>query len=171
MVIFSISGSLRENSSNTSILHTIKSVAPAGHEFIIFDKLGNLPHFNPDLDKDNVPDSVKELRGMINRSSAIIISTPEYAHGIPGSLKNALDWLVSTTVLENKPISIIMGSAGDAEFAKQSLVEVLKTMNGKVVPDLIKTISGVQAKANSPETWQQLKDLVENLILNTRMKS
>jgi chromate reductase len=171
MVIFSLSGSLRENSSNTSILHTIKSVAPAGHEFIIYDNLGNLPHFNPDLDNDDAPEAVKELRGMINRSSAIIISTPEYAHGIPGSLKNALDWLVSTTVLENKPISIIMGSSGNAEFAQQSLIEVLKTMNGKVVPDLIKTISGVQAKANSPETWQQLKDLAENLILNTRMTS
>lgn len=171
MVIFSLSGSLRENSSNTSILHTIKSVAPAGHEFIIFDKLGSLPHFNPDMDNHNAPDTVKELRGMINRSSAIIISTPEYAHGIPGSLKNALDWLVSTTVLENKPISIIMGSAGEADFAKQSLVEVLKTMNGNVVPDLMKTISGVQMKANNPETWQELKELIENLILNTRIKS
>ena len=171
MVIFSISGSLREGSSNTQFLHTVKSVAPAGTEVIIYDKIGQLPHFNPDLDKDKAPELVKELRGMINRSSAIIISTPEYAHGIPGSLKNALDWLVSTDVLSNKPVGIIMASASDASFAKESLVEVVRTMNGKVLPDLITTISGSREKTDNPDTWQSLKTFTENLILHSRFKS
>lgn len=171
MVIFSISGSLREGSSNTQFLHTIKSVAPAGTEVIVYDKLGQLPHFNPDLDHDKVPESVKELRGMINRSSAVIISTPEYAHGIPGSLKNALDWLVSTEVLGNKPVGIIMASASEASFAKESLIEVVKTMSGKVLPELITTIAGSREETDNPSTWHTLKTFTENLILHSRIKS
>lgn len=171
MVIFAISGSLREGSSNTSILHTIKSVAPAGVEFIIYDRIGELPHFNPDLDNQNLPPSVKELRGMVNRSNAILISTPEYAHGIPGSLKNALDWLVSTVLLENKPAGIILGSASEGNFARESLVEILRTMNAKVDPQFVKSISGVREKNDDPETWQELKTFIEELILTSRLKS
>ncbi len=171
MVIFAISGSLRETSSNTSILHTMKSVAPAGHEFIIYDQVGSLPHYNPDLDLEKVPAEVEELRGMISRAAVIIISTPEYAHGIPGSLKNALDWLVSTTLLENKPISIIIGSSSDGSYALTALIEILKTMNAQVIPQLTRQISGVQANAEDPQTWQGLRDLAENLILYSREKS
>lgn len=147
----------------------MKSVAPAGTEFIIYERLGELPHFNPDLDADEkIPSAVRELRGMLNRSNAIIISTPEYAHGVPGSLKNALDWLVSTTVLENKPTGILLGSAGDAQHAKESLVEVLKTMNAKIIPDLVTTISGVRSKVDDPMTWQELKNFVEHLQLSAK---
>jgi chromate reductase, NAD(P)H dehydrogenase (quinone) len=172
MVIFSISGSLRSSSANTAILQTMKSVTPAGNEFIIYNQLGELPHFNPDLDiEGRIPASVKELRGMIKRSHAIIISTPEYAHGIPGSLKNALDWLVSTNVLENKPTAILLGSTSEGNFAKDSLVETLKTMNANVIPDLVTSMAGIQAEVDDPGTWQKLKDFVENLTLNTKPKS
>lgn len=171
MVIFAISGSLRQGSSNTSILHTIKSLAPAGVEFIVYDNLAGLPHFNPDLDNENLPQAVKELRGMLARSSAILISTPEYAHGIPGSLKNALDWLVSTVVLENKPSAIILGSSSEGSYARDSLIEILKTMNAIVIPQLVTTISGVRTKSDDPKTWQDLKVLLEELILTSRPKS
>lgn len=171
MTIFAISGSLREGSSNTSILHLLKSFAPAGIEFIIYDKLGTLPHFNPDFDNEKLPTEVKELRGMLNRSNIILISTPEYAHGIPGSLKNALDWLVSTTLLDNKPTGIIIGSASEATFAREALVEVLKTMNARVVPELVTTVSGVRMKTDDPKLWQELKEYVEELVLSSQLKS
>lgn len=171
MVIFSISGSLRENSSNTNILKTMKTLVPSGTEFIIYDQLANLPHFTPDLDNEQLPASVQELRGMINRSNAILISTPEYAHGIPGSLKNALDWLVSTTLLENKPCAVIMGSASEGNHARESLLEVLKTMNGKIQPELVLTLSGSREKSEDPKTWQTLKDFAEELVLRTRKQS
>lgn len=171
MTIFAISGSLREGSSNTSILHLLKSFAPAGVEFIIYDKLGTLPHFNPDFDNEKLPTEVKELRGMLNRSNIILISTPEYAHGIPGSLKNALDWLVSTTLLDNKPTGIIIGSASEATFAREALVEVLKTMNARVVPELVTTVSGVRMKTDDPKLWQELKEYVEELVLSSQLKS
>lgn len=171
MTIFAISGSLREGSSNTSILHLMKSFAPAGVEFIIYDKLGSLPHFNPDFDNEKLPAEVKELRGMLNRSNTILISTPEYAHGIPGSLKNALDWLVSTTLLENKSTGIILGSASEGSFARDGLIEVLKTMNARVIPELVKTVSGVRMKTDDPKLWQELKAYIEELVLSSQLKS
>lgn len=171
MVIFAVSGSLRQNSSNTSILRMIKSVAPAGVEFILYDGLGALPHFNPDFDNDDAPAVVKELRGMLNRSDAILISTPEYAHGIPGSLKNALDWLVSTVVLENKTTAIILGSSSEGNFAKDSLVEVLKTMNARIEPQLVTSVTGLRNKNDDPSTWQEMKSFVEELVLRARLKS
>ncbi|MFL5786266.1 MAG: NADPH-dependent FMN reductase [Bacteriovoracaceae bacterium] len=171
MVIFAISGSFRHGSSNTSLLHTMKSLAPAGNEFIIYDKIGELPHFNPDLDNEKVPPEVKELRGMLNRSDAIVISTPEYAHGIPGSLKNALDWLVSTVLLENKPVAVILGSASEGSFAKDALLEVLRTMNAKVGPQLVLTVSGVRMKTADPKLWHELKTLAEEIVLTARPQS
>lgn len=171
MVIFTVSGSLRSESSNTKILETIKSVAPSGTEIILYHALGELPHFNPDMDKEGAPQIVQELRGMINRSDALIISTPEYAHGIPGSLKNMLDWLVSTNVINEKPVSLIMASASEANYARESLMEVLRTMNAKVLPDLIFNMPGSQTKIDEPSTWQELKVFIENLTLHTRKKS
>lgn len=169
MVIFSISGSLRKNSSNHSLLQLMKSFAPPGNEFIIYEGLGDLPHFNPDIDtEEKLPAAVKELRGILKRSDAVIISTPEYAHGVPGSLKNALDWLVSTTLLENKPTGILLGSASEAQYARDALVEVLTTMNAKVIPELVQTVSGIRTKVDDPKTWQELKNFVELLTLKVK---
>ncbi len=154
-----------------TLLHTMKSFTPAGVEFLIYESLATLPPFNPDLDNEKLPPAVKELRGMLNRSNAILISTPEYAHGIPGTLKNALDWLVSTVLLENKPVAIVMGSSSDGSYARDSLVEVLKTMNASVPSHLVKTISGLRERTNDPQLWQEMKDLTENLILASRPKS
>jgi chromate reductase len=171
VVIFSLSGSLREQSSNTALLKTMKNLGPAGVEFIMYKSLGELPHYNADLDTAKVPDAVRELRGAVNRSQGIMITTPEYAHGIPGALKNALDWLVNTTALEGKPVAVVMGQTDEGTFARDALVEVLKTMKAKIVPELVKTISGAHDKANSPQTWHELQSVVENLILISRAKS
>lgn len=165
MIILAISGSLRKGSSNTSILHRLRSFAPAGVEFLIYENIGSLPHFNPDLNQENdLPLAVKELREMLERASALLISTPEYAHGIPGSLKNALDWFVSTVLLENKPCGIVMGSSSDGAYARDALIETLKTMNAKVFPQLVIAISGVRARVDDPKTSQDLKEFVERFV-------
>ncbi len=171
MVIFAISGSLREGSSNTEILKKIKLHLPKSTEFILYDGLSRLPHFNPDMDKENVPAEVVELRGMIKRSNAMIISTPEYAHGIPGSLKNALDWMVSTTVLENKPMAVIFGSASEGNFAKDALVEVLKTVSARIMPETLVQISASQEKVDDFNLSDDLKNLLDNLLSQTVLKS
>jgi NAD(P)H-dependent FMN reductase len=130
--ILAISGSLRSQSSNTAILRAAQILAAPGIEVEVFDQLGDLPHFNPDLDEVAVPDAVVRFRGMVARAGALMISSPEYAHGVPGSLKNALDWLVGDTQFAGKRVALI-GLEGRAEFAQAALRETLRTMASQIV--------------------------------------
>lgn len=130
--IFAISGSLRAKSSNTAVLQAASILAPAETEIILYSGLANLPHFNPDLDCEPLPDAVISLRQQIKSSDAIIISSPEYAHGVPGSLKNALDWLVSSTEFPGKPVTLI-NTNPRATIALSSLTEILLTMSAQIV--------------------------------------
>ncbi len=93
--IIAISGSLRTNSSNSKIIQTIAGLSTEV-DFIISNIIGDLPHFNPDNDKNKTPEIVKTWREQIKKADGVIICTPEYAFGVPGVLKNALDWLVSS---------------------------------------------------------------------------
>ena len=110
MNLLAISGSLRAASSNTAFLHTIQRAVCAPVEMHLFNALGSLPPFNPDLD-EAAPDSVTSFRAMVADADAVVISTPEYAHGIPGVLKNALDWLVGSGELYRKPVVLLHLSA------------------------------------------------------------
>ena len=131
MKIVAISGSLRAGSSNAALLRAAAELAPID----ICDALGELPHFNPDLDGDDPPASVRAFRQLLESADGIIISSPEYAHGVPGSLKNALDWLVSDGTLVGKPVLIITTAPTFGEFAHAQLVETLTTMNWNVLKD------------------------------------
>src|SRR5215210_7667841 len=96
MKIIAISGSLRRQSSNAALLRAAAGVAPDGIQVVMYDGLGELPHFNPDLDEEGSepPARVRELRELLIGADAVLISSPEYAHGVPGAFKNMLDWLV-----------------------------------------------------------------------------
>jgi NAD(P)H-dependent FMN reductase len=103
-------------------------------EIVVWNGIGELPHFSPDIDVDPLPPSVAALRAQIARVDALAITTPEYAHGIPGSLKNALDWLVSALEPLGKPVLLVSASPSGAAFAHAHLLEVLRTMmSGGVV--------------------------------------
>ena len=132
MRILAISGSLRAASSNTSALKAASILAPPDVAIILYDSIGALPHFNPDLDNDQLPYGVQALRREVGSSDGILICSPEYAHGIAGSLKNALDWLVGSREFPEKPIAVINASPR-ATHAKAQLLEILSTMNGRVV--------------------------------------
>jgi chromate reductase, NAD(P)H dehydrogenase (quinone) len=131
MKIIAICGSLRAQSSNLALLRAARKIAA---EVEIYEGLSSLPHFNPDDDVEGAtpPPSVAELRAMLAEADGILISSPEYAHGVPGSLKNMLDWLVSDGALVNKPVALINASPVGGEFARDSLVETLRTMNWRV---------------------------------------
>src|SRR5438445_7359837 len=132
MKIVAICGSLRARSSNLALLKAAAKIAP---EVTIYDGLASLPHFNPDDDEDGAtpPPAVAELRTSLAAADGILISTPEYAHGLPGSLKNALDWLVSDGALVDKPVAILSASPTGGQFAQASLVETLRTINWQVL--------------------------------------
>lgn len=106
--ILAISGSLRSNSTNTHILKFMAEIAGEGIEFQFFEGLDKFPHFNPGFDEDNI--SVADFRQKIQNADGVIICTPEYAFGVPGVLKNALDWIVSTGELNDKPVAAISAS-------------------------------------------------------------
>jgi chromate reductase, NAD(P)H dehydrogenase (quinone) len=134
--LFAISGSLRGASSNTSALRALAALAPAGVTVEVYDGLGELPHFNPDLDRegDTPPPLVAALRDRIARADAVVLCSPEYAHGVPGSLKNALDWLVSSTEFPGKPVALLDISPISVHV-RAALVETLTTMSARMIDD------------------------------------
>ncbi|MED4584316.1 NAD(P)H-dependent oxidoreductase [Brevibacillus choshinensis] len=133
--VLAISGSLREKSSNTALMNDIIGLAPKHMKWTIYKGLGDLPHFNPDIDSDEGPVPVRELRSQIQEVDAVLICTPEYGNGVPGVLKNALDWLVSTSVFMNKPTAVISASptpmGGDKAHA--SLLLTLGMINAAII--------------------------------------
>ena len=139
MRILAISGSLRALSSNTALLRVAAVVAPEGVEVTLYDGLAALPHFNPDDDLDVPPPVVLALRSAIGAADGLLFCSPEYAHGVPGSLKNALDWLVSSIEFPFKPVALINASPM-AVHAQASLVETLGLMNARIVQDACVTI-------------------------------
>src|SRR6476659_3959252 len=104
--ILAIVGSLGARSSNLALLETAASVAPEGIEVVLYTGLGDLPHFDPDIDPDDAPSAVRAFRQAIAASDALLIAAPEYGHSLPGVLKNALDWLIGSGELERKVIAI-----------------------------------------------------------------
>ena len=134
MKILTISGSLRARSSNTELLRAAQLVADPSWTFDRYDGLASLPHFNPDHDFEGAtpPEPVRDLRVRIAAADALLISSPEYAHGVPGSLKNALDWLVSDAAMIGKPIALLNASARST-FAHLQLAETLRTMSTALV--------------------------------------
>jgi len=137
--ILAISGSLRARSSNTSLLRLAMDVAPDDMEIVLYDGLASLPHFNPDDDVDVPPASVLGLRARVGEADGLLICSPEYAHGMPGSLKNALDWLVASVELPHKPVALLNASPW-ATHAQAALVETLTVMSTRVVRDASLTI-------------------------------
>lgn len=127
MRILAISGSLRAASSNTAVVRAAKRVAPENVEVVIYDGLAGLPHFNPDFDNEEVAPSVADFRWQMKRADGVLVSSPEYAHGVPGTLKNALDWLVSSGETVGKPFALV-NTSPRAVHAQASLKEILETM-------------------------------------------
>jgi len=130
--VCAISGSLRRMSSNGALVEAAVRLAPPGVEISVYRDLSSLPPFNPDLDTDDPPEAVSTFRGALNKADAILISSPEYAHGVPGALKNALDWVVGSGELIDKPVALINASAR-ATHAYASLRETLTTMSGRLI--------------------------------------
>ena len=137
--VLAISGSLRKASSNSALVAAAVRVAPVGVEVSVYEELAEIPPFNPDLDTDMAPAEVVKFRAAIETCHAILICSPEYAHGVSGVLKNALDWIVGSGELMDKPIALINAS-GRATLAYASLKETLTTMSGRVVEDASITI-------------------------------
>jgi chromate reductase len=134
MRLLAISGSLRAVSSNTAALQAAARLAPEGLEIVLYEGLGDLPLFNPDLDTETPPTVVTDLRHQIDRCDGVLICSPEYAHGIAGAMKNLLDWLVSSLEFPEKPVALINASPR-AVHSQAQLREILTTMSARLIED------------------------------------
>jgi chromate reductase len=146
--ILAISGSLRRASSNSALVAAAARLAPDAVAVSIYRGLADLPHFNPDLDGEIAPAPVADFRAALQASNAVLISSPEYAHGVPGVLKNALDWVVGSGELVDKPIALVNASTR-AAHAWASLVETLAVMSAYVVLEASTTVP-VQGRTLDP---------------------
>lgn len=131
MDLLAISGSLRKRSSNTELLRAAARLAPPGVSIHLYGELDKLPHFNPDL-QDDLPDAVVRLRALVHNAAGLLISSPEYARGVPGSLKNSLDWLVGGSEFVAKPVALLSASPRSIH-AQAALRLTLETMSGYFV--------------------------------------
>ena len=130
--ILAICGSLRTRSSNMAVIEAAKLLAPPPLEIQIFDGLAALPHYNPDLDADNPPQTVLTLRHAVGRADGLLICSPEYARGVAGVMKNGLDWLVASPEFPGKPVAVINASPR-ATHADAALRLTLATMSARLI--------------------------------------
>jgi chromate reductase, NAD(P)H dehydrogenase (quinone) len=132
MRILAISGSLRARSANSAVVQAAAKLAPPGMEVVLYRELGTLPHFNPDLEAAGPPAPVEALRRHIGRSQGLLICSPEYARGVPGAMKNALDWLVGSVEFPDMPVALINASPRSTS-ADAQLRLTLATMSARLV--------------------------------------
>lgn len=163
--VLTVSGSLRAGSSNTALLAAVAHVAPAGVAVVPYDALAALPPFHPDVEQGGgpLPDAVVHWQRALAAADAVLLSSPEYAHGVPGVLKNALDWVVGSGELVDKPVGLLSASSA-SRFAHPQLLETLRTMTARLVP-LATVIVDV------PRREMTASEIVADAALATRLQA
>lgn len=169
MQILAVCGSLRDNSSNMHILHKLGSMLPAGAGYTIYKGIDELPHFNPVLDNDNPEEAFNKFRTAIQQADAVITCTPEYAFGVPGVLKNALDWTVFPGSFNTKPVAVVTASSV-GNNAHASLLLTFKAL-GAVIPahcelliPFVRTKVTEQGEITDATILKAFEALVESLV-------
>ncbi|MEJ7587383.1 MAG: NADPH-dependent FMN reductase [Ferruginibacter sp.] len=163
--ILAISGSLRNSSSNSSIIRQIKTMMPENVNYKIYDGLGNIPPFD---DADAIPAPVTGWRNEIEAADAVLFCSPEYAFGVPGTLKNALDWSVGSVAFSFKPVALITASSG-GEKAHAALQLILTALGTKLADSLlipfVRTKLNDRGELSDTVTMLAVQSLVTKLIL------
>jgi NAD(P)H-dependent FMN reductase len=171
--LLAISGSLRAMSSNTALLRLAAEVAPPDVSVTMYGGLATLPHFNPEDDVGLPPDVVLRLRRLVGEHDGLLLCSPEYAHGPPGSLKNALDWLVASEELPHKPVALLNASPW-ATHAQASLVETLTLMTARIVHEACARIPVARGDVDasgtiaSPEIRRAVREALDVFALAIR---
>lgn len=135
MRILAVSGSLQAQSKNLALLTTAATCAPPGVDFVRFDGIRDLPHFNPDIEASAVPESVLRWRHVLAASDAVFMASPEYGFSLPGVLKNAIDWVIGSGELEGKVVAITAAVPGPERGRRglQALRDTLSAVRASIV--------------------------------------
>jgi NAD(P)H-dependent FMN reductase len=175
MKILALCGSLRARSFSAGLLRAARALAPGGVDFRIFDGQGRLPLFNPDLEP-NAPEAVRALWDAVTWADAIVIASPEYAHGVTGTIKNTLDWLVGHIPFAYKPVAVFNPSY-QSHHADEALKETLRTMAADLIADACVRIpvigSGVDPDgiAASAEFAQTIRSALAAVVEHVRQRA
>jgi chromate reductase, NAD(P)H dehydrogenase (quinone) len=160
--ILGISGSLRSESHNTSLLRAAAELLPPGVELELWDGLKAMPPYDQDDDVQPAPEPVASLRAAIAGADGVLFATPEYNSSIPGVLKNALDWVsrpLKTNALRNKPVAVVGASTGafGAVWSQAELRKVLAAIGARVV-------EGDVAVGHAPSRFDESGHLTDDQI-------
>lgn len=136
MKLLGVCGSLQAGSSNAAVLRAVAGLLPADVEWEVFESTGDLPAFNPDISDAAAPAAVRRWRSALSAADGVVISTPEYAHSLPGALKNALDWVVGTGELVDMPVLAISAGPSGGSRAMSALNQVLRAVSADVVASI-----------------------------------
>lgn len=174
MRVLGITGSLRRGSYNHALLREAAERLPAGVEFVEFERLGEIPPYDADLEDGVTPAAVAELRQAMREADAVLVATPEYNHSIPGVLKNALDWAsrpAGQSALTGTPAAVIGASTGmfGAVWAQAETRKVLGALGGRVVEAELPVARAADLYRDgrlelSPEQSQQLEEILATLV-------
>lgn len=169
--ILAIIGSASENSSNQQLVEFLVVSSENELNWIIFNELKSLPHFDPELSVNNTPSEITAFRALIEQADGVVICTPEYVFSIPSGLKNAIEWCVSTTVFSEKPCGLITASA-QGEKGHEELQLLMKTLKATFTNETTLLISGIKGKTQqgivNPQTQSELEQFL--LALTTLLK-
>lgn len=143
--IFAIIGSASEHSTNRRLVEFLADSTKNEWNWIVFNELKSLPHFDPELSVNNTPEEIIHFRKQIEQADGILICTPEYVFSIPSGLKNALEWCVSTTVFSDKPSGLITASA-QGEKGHEELQLIMRTLMANFTTETTLLISGAKGK-------------------------
>ena len=173
MRILAVSGSLRADSHNTSLLRAAAEAAPEGVEVELWSGIGDLPSYDQDLEGTDLPDAVHRLREDWAAADAILFATPEYNGSVPGGLKNAIDWAsrpVRQSALTNKNVAVIGASTGQfgAMWAQADLRKILGVTGARVVGDELPVTRAhekidAEGRLLDGELFERLRLLLETL--------
>lgn len=168
--VVAISGSTRARSTNLNLIRAIAGMSTDSFKVTIYEGLLELPHFNPDEDMEPgmEPAAVKAFRNTLRAADAILICTPEYAIGVPGVLKDAIDWTVSSMEFCKKPVALITASTA-GHHAHASLLGTLLIIESLITDATQLVVSSVKTKVNHNNQitdaglLQQLQKLIQSL--------
>ncbi|HEU4461359.1 MAG TPA: NADPH-dependent FMN reductase [Solirubrobacterales bacterium] len=174
MRVLGITGSLRRDSYNHALLREAAERLPAGAELVEFERLREIPLYDADLEAEETPAAVAELRQATRDADAVLVATPEYNHSIPGVLKNALDWAsrpAGQSALNGKPAAVVGASTGmfGAVWAQAETRKVLGALGGRVVEAELPVAKAAALYRDgrldlSPEQSHQLEEILAALV-------
>ena len=181
MKILGISGSLRRDSYNTKLLRAAEELLPPEVDFVLYQGVKEVPPYDEEDDVQPAPMAVAALRSAIGEADAVLFATPEYNSSVPGSLKNALDWVsrpVATNPLRNKPVVVVGASTGafGAVWAQAELRKILAAIGPRVVDAEVAvghapTRFDEAGRLEDEGLQDQLQETIEALLVETGVRA